>query len=282
VASRRNRHDLSVSLFPFLSVLACVIGTLTLLIAALAFTQIASEASPARDPDQPEPQLAALIGQDMIEQFARKLEELSASLSQAASLDVRRDTLEAQLLERGLPKDLTVEELDAKIAMLVTLEEAREQIAQSEQEVALLHATLKDDHDRLERSRTLPDDAPIALMPRGDGSSLAPYFVECRADGVRIRRKNRSWSEELHLRDLVERGRFRVFLEKVRSVRGASAIFLMRPDAVKTCREAEEMANQVYARHGKLPIPGDGPIDLRLVEVGEQDAGDAAGEDIAQ
>ena len=39
---RRRRGDLAVSLFPFLSVLACVIGTLTLLLAAIATTVVCS------------------------------------------------------------------------------------------------------------------------------------------------------------------------------------------------------------------------------------------------
>ncbi len=251
-----------------------MIGTLTLLIAALAFTQIASESSDALAPDElDEEQLASLIGKDTIRQFARRLEELSASLSEAAALDRKLDALEAQLEQRGIPKDISNDELSTKISMLIETQSLHEMIVSREDEIARLHANLKDDHDRLKRSKVLPDDAPIALMPRGGGSSLAPYFVECRADGVRIRRKNRTWSEELHLGDLVERGRFRIFLEKVRSVHGATAIFLVRPDAAKSYREAELLANQVYARHGKLPIPGDGPIDLRLVEL-ESDGGE--------
>ena len=43
MASRRTKRDFASSLFPFLSVLACVIGTLTLLIAALALGQVAED-----------------------------------------------------------------------------------------------------------------------------------------------------------------------------------------------------------------------------------------------
>ena len=40
---RRDREDTDVSLFPFLSILACIIGVLTLLISTLALSQMDSD-----------------------------------------------------------------------------------------------------------------------------------------------------------------------------------------------------------------------------------------------
>ena len=47
--ARRQAREQSSSLFPFLSVLACVIGTLTLLIASLAIGQVAESLLDSRD-----------------------------------------------------------------------------------------------------------------------------------------------------------------------------------------------------------------------------------------
>ena len=43
MARRRKRSELAVSLFPFISVLSCVIGTLTLMIAAAAIGEVAQD-----------------------------------------------------------------------------------------------------------------------------------------------------------------------------------------------------------------------------------------------
>jgi hypothetical protein len=43
MARRRNAEDEGVSLFPFLSIIACVIGVLTLLISTMSLAQMGTE-----------------------------------------------------------------------------------------------------------------------------------------------------------------------------------------------------------------------------------------------
>ena len=59
MATRRARGELAVSLFPFLSILACVIGTLTLLFAALAVNQVAEDLASRSEESTPSPELEA-------------------------------------------------------------------------------------------------------------------------------------------------------------------------------------------------------------------------------
>ena len=43
MAKKRKKNDLQVSLFPFLSILACVLGILTLMITAVVLSQANNE-----------------------------------------------------------------------------------------------------------------------------------------------------------------------------------------------------------------------------------------------
>ena len=135
----------------------------------------------------------------------------------------------------------------------------RKQLDELGNAIAIVESELSEKSD-------LPNDAPIALLPSGSQNPLTPYFVEVRKGGLRLRKANGSWSEEFHLTDLVQKGRFKVFLEHVRSVMRGTVIFLIRPDGTATYEEARDLADASYVRNGKLPIPSDGLIDFRLVE----------------
>jgi hypothetical protein len=62
--------------------------------------------------------------------------------------------------------------------------------------------------------------------------------------------------------DLVQGGRFKVYLQKVRAVRYGTVIFLIRPSGVETYKRAVKMADELYIRNAKLPMPGFGEIDF--------------------
>ncbi len=95
MARRPSREPVS-SLFPFLSVLACVIGTLTLLIAALAIGQVAeglldSEIDPTEVEhlDAQRAELRAL--EEQVEAVEHVAEELAAARAELRALGVRPD-----------------------------------------------------------------------------------------------------------------------------------------------------------------------------------------------
>ena len=80
MARRRRKKGVSVSLFPFLSILACVIGTLTLMITALALGQM--------DTDE----MASELRLDYLKRQIAKLQRENDLLARLVRKTVQRKT----------------------------------------------------------------------------------------------------------------------------------------------------------------------------------------------
>ena len=76
---KKKKADLEISLFPFLSILACVIGILTLMITAIVIAQI--------DPEAVNEKIETALEDD--EEFQKKMEE------QKKELDALRKEIES-------------------------------------------------------------------------------------------------------------------------------------------------------------------------------------------
>lgn len=253
MANRRSRAELTVSLFPFLSILACVIGTLTLMIAALALGEMASS-SKAYPGAIDKTELTRLVAE--IEASSRRLGE---TLSQHRELVALR----RQLKQLGFAEGVTAQRLAHQIEDRRHLADLERKRGEREAQIEALRAAAQVLETKIRNYATTPEDAPVQILPRGTNPLLAPYFVECKRGGVRIRRKDGGWTEEWNLDDMLDRGRFRVFLEEVRVRGNATAIFLVRPDGVEVYHRAERLAATQLVRFGKLAIPGQGTIDFR-------------------
>ena len=94
--ARRSSQDLGSSLFPFLSVLACVIGTLTLLIASLAIGQVAESLLDAREDSAQREQLEAKRAE---------LREVKAQLAKASNIAEELAAARAQVRALGFDPD---------------------------------------------------------------------------------------------------------------------------------------------------------------------------------
>jgi hypothetical protein len=260
VAKRRGRAELAVSLFPFLSILACVIGVLTLMIAALALDEMASS-SETHPGAIDEVELAQLVGR--IEVSSTKLGE---SLAQRRELTALRHQWQAL----GFDEDAAPEDLARQIKDRDQLAEIKRRRARIEAEIEALRSAAQALETEIRDSAEASDDAPVQILPRGTGPPLAPYFVECGRGGVRIRKKDGSWSEQWNLDDMIDHGRFKVFLEQVRNRGSSTVIFLIRPDGVDTAERVQHLASTQYVRSGKLAIPGAGEIDFRRYDAASQ------------
>ena len=109
------------------------------------------------------------------------------------------------------------------------------------------------------------DDAgPIRILPQGSARPLLPFFVECRKEGFRVYRKDLKESFYLSrgVREDVES--FQSYLQRVRSIRNGTVIFLIRPDGVESYRWAASQTGRAYLRHAKLPLPGQGELEFAL------------------
>ncbi len=263
---RRTRQALSSSLFPFLSVLACVIGILTLLIAALAIGQMATDLRQTDTPPSNTTATSSHSDAPELEVALAEIARLSTQVSGALAARQRLTELRRRLIDYGFRPRMGEPELERALADRIEGQQRKRRRQQVESEMQKLGSAIEVLKDDIGSSQSASQDARVVILPRGGTAQpLKPYFVECRASGVRLRRKDGSWSEPLSLTDLVARGRFKVFLEKVRSLGATTTVFLVRPDGAESYRDAASMADIVYVRHAKLPIPGQGAIDFQLL-----------------
>jgi len=260
VARRRDR-ELASSLFPFLSVLACVIGTLTLLIAALAMNQVA-EGLRALDPSEPTPpelatqraQVRALrhdheSARDVAAERAAARAELRALGILAASADSPESSDAAA--ERHIAARLS----SARLAR--RLEALRREKHDLDQALAGMTRSLA-------RPQQRDDRRAIRIHPQGRTLALRPFFVECRTEGVRIYYEGLDDSLFLDRRSRRGRSQFEVFLRRARSIPQHTVVFLIRPDGIDTYDWAVQTATNLSIRHAKLPLPGQGDIEFAL------------------
>jgi hypothetical protein len=255
MSRKRTQREVESSLFPFLSVLACLIGTLTLLIAALALGQVAEDLLDAEvDPvqiEQLEAERAALRGlQAELADSDRVNEELTAAKAELRALGISPNQSEAKRR-----RAVTARQSAASLASLVRqLEQERKELSGSIQGVEV----------ELVKDRPDDDSRPIRILPHGTARALRPFFVECRKDGVRVYREDFQGSYYLSRGSLDDAARFTAFLQRVRTVRDGTVIFLIRPDGVETYIWASGRTGRIYVRHAKLPLPTQGSLEFSL------------------
>jgi hypothetical protein len=257
VAERRRRADLPGTLFPFLSVLACVIGTLTLLIATVAISSvgtglldIARLEALRDDRATAEAELASL------EDSAVKARVALAALS-----DKRSEFAKLGLLELPTPA-----ERERSARLRIEAERLRRDVVAARSERARLSTSLARAKAEFDARSDSTDLRPIQLRPSGSGRDLRPFFIECGSNGLVLHRRGESLPLAMDRGEAIGDAPYVVFLRRVRATPGASVVFMVRPDAVAICLRAEQMAESVGVRQGRLPLPGQGVIDFSLVE----------------
>lgn len=255
MASRPLKRDFASSLFPFLSVLACVIGTLTLLIAALALGQVAQDLLDARSASAEEVDLST-------ERAA--LRKLEARLSREEQLKQEREAAAAELRALGIRPDEPESERRQQVAVRLDAARLARLVAQLEAEAADLNSAISGARIALVGERAGGDTGTIRILPQGSARPLLPFFVECRKEGFRVYHADLKESFYLSRGVREDVASFRTYLQRLRSIRDGTLIFLIRPDGVESYRWAVSETGRAYVRHAKLPLPGQGELEFAL------------------
>ena len=253
--ARRRDRELASSLFPFLSVLACVIGTLTLLIAALATNQVV-EGLQARAPDAPAP--PELATQRAV------VRALRARFDRARTVEAERAALYAELRTFGIQPAEATSEVEQHIAARLASASGARRLEALRREARELEEALAGMERTLAQPRERDDSRSIRIHPQGRGAALRAFFVECRAEGVRIYHEGLDDSLFLDRKTRHGQSQFEIFLRRVRAIPSHTVVFLIRPDGVETYDWANEAATNISVRHAKLPLPGQGEIEFAL------------------
>ena len=176
----------SVSLFPFLSILICIIGCLTLIIVVINL--IAMNKGEGRTPEEVErAREFVVLEQEKIEkqQEQDKLRQLIENLIQQ-----NKDTLAArdrlvklkEMFENQEEIEKSREELIAKFNLL---KQTNQQLVQDE---ALLLAEIKAKEEEIAKRKLPPEPAALQVRPSGSSTSNRPFFAEISDRGVYLHR----------------------------------------------------------------------------------------------
>jgi len=262
--TRREPEGAPISLFPFLSILACVIGTLILMITGLALSQMGSR--PDEDLIRRTEEYAAL--KRTLGDAEKQIGSLEASVAKASSLQERlaalqREADELQALhQRRMTTFLTRSDL---LKNLVAREERlKKLLAELLEDYKKLIEQMKPLEEELAKRKDAPTEAVVRVAPGGSGTQggMRPVFVEADAQGIAIHTGAKP--------KRVSRGDVKSHPEFLRTLDGIAkdpksiVIFLIREDGIPSYHAASSVASSRRARHGKLPVAGHGKLDFSL------------------
>ncbi|MCB1227391.1 MAG: hypothetical protein KDK99_16355 [Verrucomicrobiales bacterium] len=274
MAKRRASTGDEVSLFPFLSILACLIGALVMLIVVLVVAQMGKaegrtmeEIQRAQDyldikkEIQERQKVDDLVKDKLkeLEQLQKDLEETQARYAKLRKLlDSSKDVQEQNKeISQQLQK-----ELDDVLLEIDGLKKAQKE---TKQEIAALMAELE--------KRKVPKDKkppPVMVQPSGSGmpESTKVYFVEALGGQLKVLD---AWGEEYRFaaKDevVVADHKFNWMLEELKKDPNSLLLFLVRDDGYSAFAKGAGWAQGSYGiRVGKLPIPGRGELQLSMFD----------------
>ncbi len=263
MARPRGNSENPVSLFPFLSILACVIGTLILMIVGLALSQIES---------QPEEELLARVeeykklerSQEEMDRLLEKMLPQLEKLEQYKAALKKLEELAAELRKKH-QQELTKsknEQVELK-NVLDEEEKLREKLARQRKKQEELERTLRELREELERRKMVINAPTVCVLPArrrsGEGPSV-PVFVEADAKGLVLDPGGKR--ERVPAARLKTDPRFQDVVDAVAADPKKVLVLLVRSDAYGVYKAAELFARTNSAMVAKLPIIGKGKLDL--------------------
>lgn len=185
---KKKKADLQISLFPFLSILACVIGILTLMITAIVIAQI--------DPEAVNEKIETALEDD--EEFQNKIADKKKELQKLKK--------EIQEIKEN-PKQKIDPKLKDQLAkeILALVKEGKKRQIENKQSKAILGEVVKVKSDLAKLMKNLEvaedewelmkDPEKFATMVikqggSGRGGDLEPTFIECHDRGIKVYDKN--------------------------------------------------------------------------------------------
>lgn len=268
MARRQKDKGNGVSLFPFMSILACLIGILTLMISVMM--QVQQMEHQGRTQEEMDRAIAnrdlkkkAEQLQEKIEALEEKMEDDHSSVAEMKKLKDQQIVLMLELDE--IKKAKEGDQSDEELQKLV--ENLKKEIAALKQERPPLSARLVELQLELKSRKEAPKPKEsVVVRPRGVGARAAKniFFVECNSTGIVLRDGNQQGTT-VSTAAIQSNANYSAFLEKVKKTRDSMVLFLIRKSGNDAYLWAAGVAETKFkVTTGKLPIPNDGEIDLSL------------------
>jgi hypothetical protein len=251
-----------------MSILACLIGILTLMISvSMQVKQIQNEGRTEEE------KALAIENRDLkkradnitetIRKAEEKLRKENSASSQLAELKDRKIVLREKLDE--LSKAADPEKDDA--ALQKTIEMLRAEIAALIRERPPLSKKQEELRKEIDARRNPPKKVEsVVIRPSGSGVRMAAriFFVECNSTGLVL--IGEGGGETAVATGAIQNSLpYASFLEDVKRTRDSMVLFLIRKEGAASYAWAAGIAeNKFEVRTGKIPVPNAGKIDLSL------------------
>ncbi|MBT3212849.1 MAG: hypothetical protein HOK57_11755 [Planctomycetaceae bacterium] len=296
--ARRQKKKQEVSLFPFLDILACVIGNLILIITAVVLESV--------DSDKIAEQFANEAVQQQTEQNLQAIRDLEESLKKlkqdSISSDTRVQKAQQQLAEaERAQREARGRLLDVPPPPPPPDDEDTAELKKRELEIQEIIAEMKRIEAKIADKKKKPDQTISVLYEnKGRGGVRRPFFVEITKNDLvllpnALDYKN-LFDSELPIKIPVAKAAsdksFTKLLDYVLTHLGKTGLlrrrrdtiitFLVRPEGVNTYRTVKQIVDQYEKKNenrlvvgmlpngapvldalsGKAPLPGEGKILL--------------------
>ena len=268
MARRRNNNEEAVSLFPFMSILACLIGILTLMISLSMQmkqneTKGNTEQEKALAQENRDLKKLAEISKAAISKAEEMLKKENFASSQLAELKDKKIVLKEKFDELSKAEDLdktdaalqkTIELLRAEITALIN---SRPPLVKRQEELEKELAARKNPPAKVES---------VLVKSSGSGVRMAAriFFVECNSTGLVIIGRG-DGDKAVATGAIANSTDYSSFLEEVKRTRDSMVLFLVRKEGHPAYAWAAGIADSKFeVRSGKIPIPNNGKIDLSL------------------
>lgn len=272
------REEVRVSLFPFMSVLACTIGALILLLTSLALSAVtpperrkAAASVPAPEQDAPRAEALGPPAEAPPPEPKREAAE-AESLARVEGLFAQVDHLVTDRDGTSRPPDLG--SLEARLARLRQDRKLVSDLAALEAAGAALatdDASVEADIEALESRR---ETLPILIDPTGLSRHFEPWFIECDARGITLHRATDDFRHFEPREEISSSGELGRYLRRLRAMPGAVLILLVRSDGIDTADATHAAAQALGVRVASLPLPGRGELDFSMLRRAEGAAPD--------
>ena len=271
MAKRRTGHQDEVLLIPFLDILCSLIGVLILIIVVLSVAQIRKAGGRTKEDLARATQYQDLLKEK--KELEKSAEEMKRKI---AELEKRKEALaakQARLIDLRKRLELSADEerkdKEKATALQKQVEDLVRQIEALTKQTAPLQKEIDELKKQLAARQKKPEQKAVSIVVQPGGSGVAGkgqqlFFVE--AAGAAIVLHQDDGTTKRIPRDSVGLDKdFNTFLEGVRAAKNPSLVFLIRKDGWTSYQRAAGWAEQEYQlKSGKLPLPGDGPVDLSL------------------
>jgi ATPase subunit of ABC transporter with duplicated ATPase domains len=252
-----------ISLFPFLSILACVIGTLILLISALAVGQMGTPSDDSdirRAEEHDRLQRQCVDEQKRIAEIKKSLDAVLADRSEMSSLQGRRAALEKEL--SGL-KSKSKSDQQRRQKILAEKQNLEQRVKQLDAERGKLAKDLESIQSELDQRLSVSLEGVVKVVPSRNapaGKRKQMHFVEAAAKGIFIHKGSKPVfvaSQKIPS----DKG-YLSLLDSLKGKPGDLLVFLLRDNGLGVYSKAKKEADKRGLQSTAIPLVGHGSVDL--------------------